>query len=145
MPKYTFSHCSFQQFQPPKSVLFFGETHPSICRKEERNCTKRRRRCRLRKILSPFDGIESPFRENKTPKEFTQSAIGCNDSAIEFILSVCSFRMTWLWFWTSTFSRWTYGKRKSGGSILFHRTTAMSCISLVLIDHDDQAFACFPE
>ena len=30
MPKYTFFLCSFQQFQPPKSRLFFGETHPSI-------------------------------------------------------------------------------------------------------------------
>ena len=74
MPKYTFSHCSFRQFQPSKRGLFFVETYPSIYQKKERNRTKGKRRCRLRGFLSLFDGSESPFRENKTPKEFTQSA-----------------------------------------------------------------------
>ena len=74
MPKYTFFPCSFRQFQPQKEGLVFVEIDPSIYPKEERNRTKGKRRCRLWGFLSPFDGIESPFRENKTPKEFTQSA-----------------------------------------------------------------------
>ena len=48
-----------------------------ICPKIGRNRTIGKRWRRFSETLPPFGKIESPFHENKTPKEFSQSAFGC--------------------------------------------------------------------
>ena len=73
MPKYTFFPCPFQQFQPPKELVFRRNVPLDLPEKGEKS-HKKEKALPPPGIFSPFDGSESPFRENKTPKDFTQSA-----------------------------------------------------------------------
>ena len=64
----------FSAVSTAEKCLVFRRNAPLDLPEKGEKSHKRRRRCRIRGFLSPFDEIESPFRENKTPKEFTQSA-----------------------------------------------------------------------